>query len=60
MIYGDKHLLSLLRNPQKLHTPTGYQLPATRGRVTEFENKTKRHSRKLDCASVLTSMHVAR
>jgi hypothetical protein len=28
--------------------------PATRGRMAEFEKKTKRHSRKLDRARVLT------
>jgi len=33
--------------------------PATRGRMAEFEKKTKRHSRKLDRARVLTSMYVA-
>ncbi len=31
-----------------------------RGRMAEFEKKTKRHSRKLDRARVLTSMYVAR
>src|SRR6202040_1130584 len=30
--------------------------PATRGRMAEFEKKTKRHSRRLDSARVLTSM----
>jgi hypothetical protein len=30
--------------------------PATRGRMAEFEKKTKHHSRTLDRARVLTSM----
>ena len=34
--------------------------PATRGRMADIEKKTKRHSRKLDRARVLTSMYVAR
>jgi hypothetical protein len=34
--------------------------PATRGRMAEIEKKTKRHSRKLDRARVLTPMYVAR
>ena len=36
----------------------GMWTPATRGRMAEFEKKTKRHSRKLDRADVL--MYVAR
>ena len=38
----------------------GMWTPATRGRMAEIEKKTKRHSRKLDRARVLTSMYVAR
>ena len=38
----------------------GMWTPATRGRMPEFEKKTKRHSRKLDRARVLTPMYVAR
>jgi hypothetical protein len=48
-------------DPQQMHYHHDEkQCAATRGRIAEFEKKTKRHSRKLDRARVLTSMYVAR